>query len=92
MGWKMKTLSKNDVLVPADVPADMKNEYVKNFLAITHNSGKLMLFAGDQKIEHLNDDFYGSTKLGKIPEDCSLYREFNRTYPQKYACRSVSVA
>ncbi|MDP6547486.1 MAG: aldolase [Candidatus Woesearchaeota archaeon] len=71
MGWKMKTLSKNDVLVPADVPGNMKDEYTKNFLAITHNTGRLMLFAGDQKIEHLNDDFYGSTKLGPIPADCN---------------------
>jgi len=48
-----------DIKVPADVPAEMKDEYAKNFMAITRESGRLMLFAGDQKIEHLNDDFYG---------------------------------
>jgi len=48
------------VLIPADVPEDRKKEYVENYNAITRESGRLMLFAGDQKIEHLNDDFYGS--------------------------------
>jgi len=48
-----------NINVPADVPETSKNEYTKNYNLITHNSGKLMLFAGDQKIEHLNDDFYG---------------------------------
>ena len=66
-------LSEKNVAVPADVPAAMKNEYLKNYLAATHNTGRLMLFAGDQKIEHLNDDFYGKIKVdGKeasIPAD-----------------------
>lgn len=48
-----------DVRVPMDVPAEARDEYKNNFLEATHNSGRLMLFAGDQKIEHLNDDFYG---------------------------------
>jgi len=45
--------------VPADVPKNMVAEYKKNFKLATHNTGNLMLFAGDQKIEHLNDDFVG---------------------------------
>src|SRR3989338_7421344 len=67
----MEKLAKENILVPADVPKNMKENYIKNFLEITHNTGRLMLFAGDQKIEHLNDDFYGETKLGKIPADCN---------------------
>jgi fructose-bisphosphate aldolase/6-deoxy-5-ketofructose 1-phosphate synthase len=51
--------SSTNVNVPADVPREMRAEYVKNYSAITRKSGRLMLFAGDQKIEHLNDDFYG---------------------------------
>jgi fructose-bisphosphate aldolase/6-deoxy-5-ketofructose 1-phosphate synthase len=47
------------IRIPADVPEISKNEYVKNYNLITHNTGRLMLFAGDQKIEHLNDDFFG---------------------------------
>ena len=45
--------------IPADVPADMRAAYEANYKTITHDTGRLMLFAGDQKIEHLNDDFYG---------------------------------
>ena len=45
--------------VPSDVPKDKVNEYIKNINEITGGSGRLMLFAGDQKVEHLNDDFYG---------------------------------
>ncbi len=45
--------------IPADVPEDKVDEYIKNMNKITGGSGRLMLFAGDQKVEHLNDDFYG---------------------------------
>lgn len=44
---------------PLDVPKDAQETYLRNMKLITHDSGRLMLFAGDQKIEHLNDDFYG---------------------------------
>ena len=55
----MPQISKRDVLVPLDVPRRMQRTYVNNYLAATQNSGNLFLFAGDQKIEHLNEDFYG---------------------------------
>ncbi|MCL2141833.1 MAG: aldolase [Methanimicrococcus sp.] len=55
----MPKITEKDVLVPLDVLADYKNEYISNYLRATQNSGRLMLFAGDQKIEHLNDDFCG---------------------------------
>ena len=58
-------LTAKEIIVPADVPHSMKDEYAKNYLKITHDTGKLMLFAGDQKIEHLNDDFYGKIKVGE---------------------------
>ncbi len=45
--------------IPADIPVDKIEEYTKNMNEITSGSGRLMLFAGDQKVEHLNDDFYG---------------------------------
>jgi fructose-bisphosphate aldolase/6-deoxy-5-ketofructose 1-phosphate synthase len=47
------------VSVPADVPDEVRETYIDNFSTITKGTGRLMLFAGDQKIEHLNDDFYG---------------------------------
>jgi len=46
-------------IVPVDVPDDKKQEYERNFEDATQGSGRLMLFAGDQKVEHLNNDFYG---------------------------------
>ena len=49
-----------DVKVPLDVPPNMRAEYAKNFIAATRGTGRLMLFAGDQKVEHLNDDFSGA--------------------------------
>ena len=52
-------MKKIDVKVPLDVPKKARAKYIKNYLNITRNSGRLMLFAGDQKIEHLNKDFYG---------------------------------
>ncbi|HJJ29330.1 MAG TPA: aldolase [Methanocorpusculum sp.] len=55
----------SNVNVPLDVPLDFKETYIENYNLITGGSGHLMLFAGDQKIEHLNDDFYGAG----IPED-----------------------
>ncbi len=45
--------------IPADVPNEKKEEFYENFLKTTGGSGRLMLFAGDQKVEHLNNDFYG---------------------------------
>lgn len=50
---------KYDILVPLDVPSEARADYEKNYDKITRGSGRLMLFAGDQKVEHLNDDFYG---------------------------------
>ncbi|MEM2131530.1 MAG: aldolase, partial [Candidatus Woesearchaeota archaeon] len=48
----------------------MHKEYLKNYNLVTKGTGRLMLFAGDQKFEHLNDDFFGTTKEGeKIPNE-----------------------
>ncbi|MFH1408452.1 MAG: aldolase [Nanoarchaeota archaeon] len=52
-------LTEKDVKIPAGVPHDKHKTYVENFLEMTNHSGRLNLFAGDQKIEHLNDDFFG---------------------------------
>ncbi len=58
-----------DVQIPLDVPPAKREEYVENFTAMTKGTGRLMLFAGDQKVEHLNKDFVGEYELGQIPED-----------------------
>ncbi len=52
--------------VPLSVPRDKRAEYEKNIALMTQGSGNLFLIAGDQKIEHLNDDFFGP---GITPED-----------------------
>ena len=53
------SIKKEDIIVPMDVSKGSKEFYIENYLSITRGSGKLMLFAGDQKVEHLNADFYG---------------------------------
>jgi len=52
-------ISSKNIIVPLDVPMKARKIYIKNYLNITKRTGRLMLFAGDQKIEHLNKDFYG---------------------------------
>ena len=66
---ELEQCNERTVKVPADVPAEAQQTYVKNFLMVTKSTGRLYLFAGDQKIEHLNDDFYGTTDIGQIPID-----------------------
>ena len=55
----MPLLKSSDVRVPADVLPESRDAYIANYLAATRGTGRLMLFAGDQKIEHLNKDFHG---------------------------------
>ncbi len=46
--------------VPLDVPRGVaRRRYEENFRLMTQETGKLFLMAGDQKVEHLNDDFVG---------------------------------
>ncbi len=52
--------------LPADVPEEREGDFLENFDKSTGGSGRLMLFAGDQKVEHLNSDFFGP---GIPPED-----------------------
>lgn len=65
---------KTNIVVPADVPQEFVDLYIKNYSLVTHGSGRLMLFAGDQKIEHLNDDFYGE---GIAEDDADPIHLFN---------------
>jgi fructose-bisphosphate aldolase / 6-deoxy-5-ketofructose 1-phosphate synthase len=58
------------VRVPANVPEAVRGTYLANMQRLTHGTGRIMLFAGDQKVEHLNEDFY-PFKAGEqiAPED-----------------------
>ncbi len=57
-----------EVKIPLSVPAAKKSEYKRNYNLATAGSGRLLLIAGDQKVEHLNDDFVGR---GISPEDAN---------------------
>jgi fructose-bisphosphate aldolase / 6-deoxy-5-ketofructose 1-phosphate synthase len=58
------------IRVPANVPEAVRATYLRNMQRLTHGTGRIMLFAGDQKVEHLNEDFY-PFKAGEqiAPED-----------------------
>lgn len=47
--------------IPLSVPKTLENKYQKNMLTITQNQAneRAFIFAVDQRIEHLCDDFYG---------------------------------
>lgn len=46
--------------MPAAVPTSLSGLYRQRYMRITRNTNRLFLFAADQKIEHLNDDFSGT--------------------------------
>lgn len=56
------------VKIPLSVPKAKRKEYEKNYKSLTNNSGRMLLIAGDQRVEHLNDDFSGP---GIAKEDSS---------------------
>ena len=65
----MTTPAAATAVVPADVPSSKAAVYQENLRTVTKDTGRIVLFAGDQKVEHLNDDFFGSTGTGAIAED-----------------------
>ncbi|MDP2401094.1 MAG: aldolase, partial [Actinomycetota bacterium] len=70
----MPSIARDQVRVPADVPVESRETYIDNFMAATHGTGRLMLFACDQKIEHLNDDFFGEGIAAEDAEPEHLFR------------------
>ena len=62
--WATLPVIMMDVVVPMDVPEEMVESWLENMAAATCNTGRMNLFACDQKIEHLNDDFFdGGVKI-----------------------------
>ena len=55
----------DNIHVPADVPNELIETYLDNMAAATAGTGSMNLFACDQKIEHLNDDFYDGGKTSR---------------------------
>src|SRR5574340_309498 len=73
-GGVMPSITRDQVRVPSDVPAAARETYINNYMAATHGTGRLMLFACDQKIEHLNDDFWGENISADDAEPEHLFR------------------
>ena len=48
-----------NIVIPGSVPAAKQNIFLENYRKATSSNGRLFLFAGDQKVEHLNADFFG---------------------------------
>lgn len=63
----------SQIYIPADVPSIMHQEFSSNYQAITQGSGRLLLFVGDQKIEHLNEDFYGPSICPEVNKPEHLF-------------------
>ena len=55
-------------LIPADVMPGKRKKFLRLLERVTNSTGRLMLFAGDQKVEHLNNDFYGE---GIVEDDAN---------------------
>ena len=47
------------LIIPATVPLNKQTTYTTHYQTITKNTGRLFAFAADQKMEHLNADFFG---------------------------------
>lgn len=63
-----------DFYVPADVPKEKEELFKNNISLATHNTGRLVLFAGDQKVEHLNADFSGENISPEDAEPKHLFQ------------------
>lgn len=70
----MTSVKSSEIKVPLDVPKEARETYIDNYMEITKSTGRLMLFAGDQKVEHLNDDFYGEEAAADDNDPEHLFR------------------
>lgn len=53
------TKDHQQLIYPADVPQSKRSTYRANWQLVTKKTGRLLLLAGDQRLEHLNGDFFG---------------------------------
>jgi DhnA family fructose-bisphosphate aldolase class Ia len=51
---------RSPLIIPADVPHQLHNEFRTNLHALMTEQGNMLILAADHKLEHLNDDFYGT--------------------------------
>ena len=77
--------------VPADVPDELIETFIQNMDAATAGTGKMNLFACDQKIEHLNDDFYdGGNEIPLSSNDPAHLFEIGHRVSQRGNNRRIS--
>ena len=60
--------------IPASVPRAKRDTYLNNYHRMTNDTGRLFLFAGDQKIEHLNKDFFGTGIASEAADPEHLFK------------------
>lgn len=53
------------MIMPADIPQEKQATFKKRYKTITKETERLFIFAADQKMEHLNKDFFGPN----LPEE-----------------------
>ena len=66
----MKTLAQ----APSGISAEAERRWEENYRLATQESGRLFLMAGDQKVEHLNDDFVGGDVASDDADPEHLFR------------------
>ncbi len=76
-------VGKKPTHIPADVPKEKEAEYARAIELVTRGLGRMLLFAGDQKIEHLNDDF-GAADAS--PEDADPEHLFKIASQAEVSC------
>ena len=69
---------KQQIKIPLSVPKEKEKIYIKNFNLATRGTGKLMMFACDQKVEHLNDDFVGKNIPDEVADPEHYFKIANK--------------
>ncbi len=77
---------------PLDVPESKRGDFENNLRTATHETNRLMLFAGDQKVEHLNNDFYGENISGDDADAEHLFRIASRARIGVFAAQMGLIA
>lgn len=62
------------IQIPYSVPKSEYARYVDAYQRMTEGTGRLFLFAGDQKVEHLNKDFFGENIAPETAHPEHLFR------------------
>ena len=78
--------------IPLTVPKNKEKEYVKNFKLATCNTGRMMMFAGDQKVEHLNNDFVGKGIPEEVADPEHYFKIANKAHIGVFATQLGMIA